>query len=677
MPWIAFDRSPGTPRWRGWGLGAIVLAVALLGALGLAAGASPPPFLPVVDTYVSAGEPGTAFGSQTQLRADDSPIVRAYLRFNPQNLGGPVSKATLKVWANSRHVEGFRVWAVADTTFPEGITFSNAPALGAAAGSSGPYDAGTWAEADVSALVAGPGPVSMVLTIASSGATSLGSRESGAHAPQLVIETGGSSSDTTAPSVPAGLTATALSSSQISLGWTASSDNVGVTGYEIRRGGSLVATVGAVTTYTDTGLSASTAYSYTVTALDAAGNRSAASSAASATTPAAGGGSDTTAPSVPAGLTATALSSSQISLGWNASSDNVGVTGYEIRRGGTLVATVGAVTTYTDTGLAASTAYSYTVAARDAAGNRSAFSAAASATTPSGSSGGGDPVIAAAGDIACGSGYVGNHCLQMQTADQILKINPVAVLALGDIQYESSAYADYIDSSSNVKIGYDKSWGRFKAKTYPAIGNHEYLTPLATNYFKYWSDFAAKRGPYAKLAGDTVKGWYSFDIGAWHLISFNSNCKRIDCTKGSEQETWIKNDLAAHPNKCTLAFAHHPFRNSFFETSSEPRWPDIFQDFYDAGVDLVLVGHAHNYERTAPMNPAAGIDRTRGVRTFVVGTGGKSPAGASATPKPFSETHSGKTIGVLKLTLHSSGYDWSFNGVAATPATDIGAGSCH
>jgi hypothetical protein len=234
-----------------------------------------------------------------------------------------------------------------------------------------------------------------------------------------------------------------------------------------------------------------------------------------------------------------------------------------------------------------------------------------------------------------------------------------------------------MDSSSNSKIGYNKSWGRFKSKTYPAIGNHEYLTSLPDNYFRYWSDFAAKRGPYANLAGDPVKGWYSFDVGAWHLISFNSNCKRVDCTTGSEQETWIKNDLAAHPNRCTLAFAHHPFRNSFFETSLEPRWPDIFQDFYNAGVELVVIGHAHNYERMAPINPSASIDRARGVRQFVVGTGGRSPAGASATPKPYSETHSGKTIGVLKLTLHSAGYDWSFNGVAATPATDIGSGTCH
>src|SRR5437868_2964852 len=111
MPWTALDRSPGMPRWRGWAIGALVLAVAMLGALGLAAGAGPQIFTPVADTYVSAGDPATAFGTQTQIRADDSPVVRAYLRFNPQNLAGAVSKATLKVWANSTHSVGLQVRA--------------------------------------------------------------------------------------------------------------------------------------------------------------------------------------------------------------------------------------------------------------------------------------------------------------------------------------------------------------------------------------------------------------------------------------------------------------------------------------------------------------------------------------------------------------------------------------
>ena len=184
--------------------------------------------------------------------------------------------------------------------------------------------------------------------------------------------------DTTAPSAPTGLSATAVSTSQINLAWTAATDNVGVTGYNVYRGGALIATLGAVTTFQNTGLSASTTYSYSVRALDAAGNISTPSSSASATTQAP---PDTTAPSIPTGLSATAVSTSQINLSWTASTDNVGVTGYNIYRGGIQIATVGAVTTFQNTGLTASTTYSYTVRAFDAAGNVSGQSATATATT--------------------------------------------------------------------------------------------------------------------------------------------------------------------------------------------------------------------------------------------------------------------------------------------------------
>jgi calcineurin-like phosphoesterase family protein len=301
---------------------------------------------------------------------------------------------------------------------------------------------------------------------------------------------------------------------------------------------------------------------------------------------------------------------------------------------------------------------------------------AGEAADPGGSAGaaaagpGGAVTIAAAGDIACGRESRGADCVEGRTADLIEEIDPAAVLALGDIQYESSSYLDYLD-------GYDRSWGRFKDRTYPAIGNHEYNTPVADNYLRYWDDFAAATGPWSDLEGSPKEGWYSFDLGAWHLIGFNSNCRRVSCLEGSEQERWIREDLAAHPARCTLAFAHHPFRNSFFETSKEPRWPDIFQLFYDERVDLVLVGHAHSYERMAPIDPEGEIDRARGVRQIVVGTGGRSPAGASAPPRPFSETHAGKTFGVLELTLRPTGYDWHFQGIPATPVVDMGSGTCH
>ncbi|WP_405015344.1 glycoside hydrolase family 6 protein [Kitasatospora sp. NBC_01539] len=195
--------------------------------------------------------------------------------------------------------------------------------------------------------------------------------------------------DTTAPSAPTALTSPAKTSTSVSLSWTASTDNVGVASYDIYRGATLVgSTNGTTTTYTDSGLTASTAYSYTVKAKDAAGNVSAASSALSVTT-SAGGTNDTTAPTAPTALTSPAKTSTSVSLSWTASTDNVGVTGYNVYRGATLVGSTTTATTYTDSGLTASTAYSYTVRAKDAAGNLSAASSALSVTTSGTSTGSG------------------------------------------------------------------------------------------------------------------------------------------------------------------------------------------------------------------------------------------------------------------------------------------------
>jgi chitodextrinase len=193
---------------------------------------------------------------------------------------------------------------------------------------------------------------------------------------------GGSATvDNVAPSAPTGLAATAISPSQISLGWSASTDNVAVTGYRVYRNGALLATPGNVTTYQDSSVSASTSYSYTVQALDSAGNASGQSTALILTTPAT---SDTTAPSTPTGLTANAVSNLQIDVGWLASTDNVAVAGYRVFRNGSLLVTLGNVTSYQDTGLSAATTYVYTVRALDAAGNVSGLSTAATATTPTG-----------------------------------------------------------------------------------------------------------------------------------------------------------------------------------------------------------------------------------------------------------------------------------------------------
>jgi chitodextrinase len=278
-----------------------------------------------------------------------------------------------------------------------------------------------------------------------------------------------------------------------------------------------------------------------------------------------------------------------------------------------------------------------------------------------------DPVVVAAGDIACDpadanfNGGLGTPwtCGMMRTSDAVLDANPAAVLALGDNQYSDGQL-------SKFQASYDITWGRFKSLIHPAIGNHEYNDPAggAAGYFNYFGD----------AAGDPAKGYYSWDLGSWHLIGLNSECSRAGgCGPGSPQEAWLRNDLADHSNNCTLAYWHEP-RWSSGQHGSDADYDAIWTDLYNANADLVLVGHDHDYERFAPQGPDGNYD-PRGVREFVVGTGGKNhyPVGA---PIANSEVRNGDTFGVLKLTLHPASYDWQFVPEAGGSFTDSGTSTC-
>jgi hypothetical protein len=277
-------------------------------------------------------------------------------------------------------------------------------------------------------------------------------------------------------------------------------------------------------------------------------------------------------------------------------------------------------------------------------------------TTAAGGAASSDPTIAAAGDIACDSSTAGaTTCHQAATADLLAAGNFTAVLGLGDHQYPSGALDDF-------NAYYDPTWGRVKAKTYPAPGNHEYQTSGAAGYFSYFGD----------RAGPSGRGYYSFDVGSWHLISLNSE---ISTAAGSAQETWLKADLAANSQGCTLAYWHKPLFSSGphgNNASVKPLWDAL----YAANADVVLAGHDHDYERFAPQTPSGSADATRGIREFVVGTGGKQHYSISST-KPNSQVHNTDTFGVLRLTLHPDGYDWKFLPEAGKTFTDSGTGSCH
>jgi len=275
------------------------------------------------------------------------------------------------------------------------------------------------------------------------------------------------------------------------------------------------------------------------------------------------------------------------------------------------------------------------------------------------------PVVAAAGDIACGVPLGGNSCRQADTALRVIDSAPDVVLPLGDLQYESGVYADFI----NV---YDATWGRFREKTRPVPGNHEYLTPNAQGYFDYFDGLSAASG----AAGDRDKGYYSFDLGDWHIIALNSNCGQVrGCERGSPQELWLRADLVTHHRPCTLAYWHHA-RFSSGPNGNHLQVEPLWMDLYDGGVDVVLNGHDHDYERFAPQTPQGLADEARGMREFVVGTGGRNLT-RFVSEQPSSEARSDATFGILRLRLRPDTYEWEFVPIAGQTFADRGLGVCH
>jgi acid phosphatase type 7 len=268
-------------------------------------------------------------------------------------------------------------------------------------------------------------------------------------------------------------------------------------------------------------------------------------------------------------------------------------------------------------------------------------------------------IIVAAGDIANCAGE-GDEA----TARLAGGIDGATVLALGDEAYPHGAAQDFEEC-------YEPSWGQFKERTLPVPGNHEYETEGASAYFDY----------FGKAAGDPEEGYYSYDLGSWHIVALNSNCGEGDirCGPGSAQTKWLKEDLAANAadeGGCTLAYMHHPRFSSGEEHGSTPTLEPLWEALYKAGADVVLSGHEHNYERFAPQDPEGRADPERGIREFVVGTGGKSHY-PIVNPIANSEVHNDETYGVLKLTLHPHSYEWEFAPVEGESFTDSGSGRCH
>jgi hypothetical protein len=248
------------------------------------------------------------------------------------------------------------------------------------------------------------------------------------------------------------------------------------------------------------------------------------------------------------------------------------------------------------------------------------------------------PTVVAAGDIAsCRSS--GDEA----TAALVARI-PGTVAVLGDAVYERGTATEFADCYS---------WRRFRARTRAALGNHEYGTGKADAAIAY---FRLPRG-----------GYYSYELGTWHIVVLNSNCAPAGgCAAGSSQQRWLAADLAAHPGGCALAYMHHPRFSSGLHGSDESLAP-LWRTLAAGGADVVLAGHDHDYERFAPID---------GIRFFVVGTGGRSHYPALRR-LPASEILNDRTYGVLRLTLHPGAFDWRFVPVAGSRFTDAGSAHCR
>ncbi|WP_130511326.1 metallophosphoesterase family protein [Krasilnikovia cinnamomea] len=263
------------------------------------------------------------------------------------------------------------------------------------------------------------------------------------------------------------------------------------------------------------------------------------------------------------------------------------------------------------------------------------------------------PVLVGAGDIATCESTADNRTAALVAAQ------PGTVFTLGDNAYPDGTAADF-------RRCYGPGWGRFRARTRPAVGNHEYHVAGARPYFDYFGAAAGPRG----------RGYYSFNVGSWHVVVLNTNCGEVSCRSGSAQQRWLRTDLAASGARCTVALAHHPLFTSVARHPPATATRPLVRTLRAAGVEVLLAGHNHTYERFAPQDADGRSDPVRGIRAFVVGTGG-APLHTFGRRAANSQVRNDRTYGVLRLTLAPGAYRWQFLGVPGSRFTDSGSGACH
>jgi hypothetical protein len=590
-------------------------------------------FKATADSYVRSDQPDTNFGAEyvlgTEAASATTPTLNSYLRFAVAGVTGTITSANLQLYSFATSSLGVSVSGTSPGWTETGLTYSNAPAIGAVVGTGPNIVVNTWASVAITGAVTSNATYNFAVTTARTANNKLASRESAATPPTLVVTavTGG----TTPPSSPPTSSPTPTSPTP-----------------SVPTSSPAASTTPTVTSAPPAGAG--------ITATGGSGQRAmvgAAFAAPLAATVVDGAGSPV--PNTPVTFTAPATGATAAFSGGSAT-----------------------VTVNTD---AAGVATSPPVTAGKSAG---AFQIVATSAAVSGSAAFAltdtDPTIVAGGDIACtaGKAVTATSCQQQATSDLALSLHPDAVLPLGDDQYELGSLSDF-------QTVYGPTWGRMNAIAHPVPGNHEYgyigssIEPTGgAGYFTYFGDISH---PLQPGCTSLCTSWYSWNIGSWHMIALDSQCGVVGgCNPGNKQYQWLLNDLnanAANPDtsRCVLAYWHIPLYSS--SQDHQPDMQSIYSLLYSKGADVVLTGHAHFYERFGPQDGGGNAAAANGIPQFIVGSGGRNFFSIRDTPSANSVSRIANTFGVLQMTLSSGSYSWNFVPANTGGLTDSGSATCH
>jgi hypothetical protein len=616
-------------------------------------------FIAEADAQVSEANPSTNYGISTYLQVDGAvdPDVESFLRFTVTGLLGTIQNAKLRVYdTTNASNNGPAVYATGTSWTETALTWKSRPArTGAELDNTGNISTNTWVEYDVTSQVNGNGTFSFVLAADSNDAATFSSRQ-GSQPPQLVIAVAGD--QTLVPTVETSATATETESAILtettaptntetpvantnSITFAAEADaRVKQSSPSTNYGN---ATTLQVDDTTDPDLESFIRF----TVAGVSGPVQSARVRLYATTNGTQNG--------PA-IYATAPLWNENDITWNRrpartsnAVDNKSVinTNSWVEYDVTSLLTGNGMFSFV---LAGDSNDAVAFSAREGiqppqlvvtfSGDVTpALTSTVTPTLPEGS-----VTFVGAGDI---SSCDNNND---ELTAQLLANIPGTIFAVGDNAYDSGTLSEFMNC-------YEPTWGRYKDRIKPVPGNHEYLTSGASGYFQYFNN---------------IPSYYAYTLGSWRIYALNSE---IDVSASSEQVKWLQADLASNPSQCVLAYWHRPRWSSGTHHGSNEAFQTLWQLLYNAGAEVVINGHEHNYERFAPVN-AVGQADPLGLREFVVGTGGRDLYNFG-TLLPNSEVQNETSFGVLKLTLRPTGYDWQFVPAAGSTFTDSGSADCH